>query len=69
MRGGKAKLFGHMAQAGAARVIVAALILAALVAAVWKGPATGVAIGLAAGLFYLARPGPDDDLDRFTGRE
>jgi hypothetical protein len=64
----KARLQGHVAAERAARVIYRGLTCLAAVALLWRGVEVAGAICLAAGAFYLARPGPSDDLDQKTGR-
>ena len=70
MKGRKASpaLAAHMAQEAAARLIAWAFFAAAIVAgaALGKGPA--LALGLMGGAFWLARPGPTEELDREAGR-
>lgn len=64
----KARLRGHLAAEGAARACQWGATLAAVVALFWKGPAAALSLALLAGLAYLARPGPSEELDRKTGR-
>ena len=64
----RARLRGHMAAEGAGRFLFLALALAAAVALFWKGLPHALTFALAAGVAYLARPGPSEELDRKTGR-
>lgn len=63
-----AALFGHMAQDSAARLLALAFLVGALWAAAFHGKGAALALGLGAGLFHLARPGPSEALDKETGR-
>jgi len=64
----RARLRGHMAAEGAARFLCLAFAPAAAVALFWKGLPHALAFALVAGVAYLARPGPSEELDRKTGR-
>lgn len=56
----RARVRGRLAAELAARAIGAAFAFSAVVAILWKGAAPALALALAAGVFYLARPGPGD---------
>lgn len=64
----RAQLRGHLAAEGAARFIQWAATLAAVLALIWEGLPAALALAGLAGLAYLARPGPSEELDRKTGR-
>ena len=63
------RLAGHMAQARLARVARVLCAIAGLVGAFWHGLAS-ILLGVAGVWFFgLARPTPDDTLDKATGRK
>lgn len=62
-------LRGHMAALRAAALGQWAATMAAAFAFIKEGLAAALALGLLAFVFYLARPGPCQDLDRETGRD
>jgi hypothetical protein len=64
----RARLRGHISAERTARGLQTLSTLAAVVALLWKGLPTALALLGLAGLFYLARPGPSEDLDRVTRR-
>lgn len=59
---------GHLAAEMAARACQAGAAIAAAVALFWKGLPVALALAALAGLFYMARPGPSEDIDKATGR-
>lgn len=64
-----ARLFAHVAQERAARVLALSFALFAVGAwAFFDRPGPALALALLAGAYNLARPGPSPDLDRVTGR-
>jgi len=64
----RARLRGNTAAEGAATLLQRLAIGAAGLALIWEGLPAALALAGLAGLFYLARPGPCEDLDRKTGR-
>lgn len=62
------KIFAHIAQERAARILALAFVGSALAAVLSGNPGPALALALGAGLFNAARPGPTADLDRITGR-
>ena len=64
----KRKLGAHVAQERIARLLMAVCGLGGLVGTIWHG-LPSILLGAAlAGFFSLARPGPDETLDDWTGR-
>lgn len=62
------KLLSHVWQYQLALICQAVSIVAGLIGAIWHGW-TAVFAGLfMAWVFHLCKPGPDSDLDDFTGR-
>lgn len=64
----KGKAFAHILQYQLALLLQAGSILAGLFGAIWHGWPSVIAGCFMAWLFHLAKPNPDDDLDRWSGR-
>lgn len=62
------KLGAHIAQERVARLLMAACGLGGLGGAIWHGLPSILLGGLGVAFFSLARPGPDETLDDWTGR-
>lgn len=63
-----ARIFAHVAQERAARVLALAFAVFALGAWAFGHSGPALALALMGGAANLARPGPSPDLDRVTGR-
>lgn len=64
----KIALAAHMAQERLARAAQYASAMGGLIGAYWVGPAA-IILGFIGYLFFaIARPGPNDRLDKITGR-
>lgn len=68
IRADKRELAANIAATIAALTISAGFAIAAVVALFTKGAAAAVALALLAVVFWHARPGPSERLDRHTGR-
>ena len=67
-KGEAAELAAHIAQERVARVAMAVAGLGGLVGAFWHGLPAILLGALGVAFFSLARPGPDETLDDWTGR-
>lgn len=67
-KGEAAALSSHMAQERLARLAMAVSALGGLTGAIWHGLASILLGAALAGFFSLARPGPSERFDDWTGR-
>lgn len=67
-KGERAELAAHIMQERLARAAMAVSAAAGLVGAIWHGLPSILLGAAVAGFFSLARPGPSDKLDDWTGR-
>lgn len=58
----------HIAQVWAATVAQWAALIAGAIAALWHGPPAVIVGGLAFWFLGMAKPPPDSELDKATGR-